>query len=298
MNDFIPMDYELDLSPKSVWITAVPTTNTKASFVYLQECGEFYSNSRHFTRRKGGLQSYLIEYTLSGEGILEYEGQTYDLKSGDFFWIDCEQPQYYYTNPEVGSWHTVWVHFYGSNSRYYYDQFVTLNNGKHKAAHENYMRINSMIHELIQIYENHEVNTADNILASGILTMIMAESINALNSKKFSEQMPGFIKDAIHYISEHHTEDITLECLAKRYNINKYHFQKLFKRYTNYTPNQFLILTRLNAAKELLRTTSRTISEISYDVGIQSVNHFINLFKRQEGLTPQRFRDMWYNNQG
>ncbi|HHY83637.1 MAG TPA: AraC family transcriptional regulator [Clostridiales bacterium] len=298
MNEFVPFNYELDLSPNSVWIKAIPTPSTKDRFVYLQECGEFYSNSRHFTRRKGGLQSYLLEYTLAGEGVLEYEGQVYSLKAGDFFWIDCVQPQYYYTNPKVGSWHTIWAHFYGGNSEYYYEQFVALNNGKHKATLDNSVSINSLIQELIRIYDNNEVNTADIIFSSGILTMIMAECINALNNKKLSEQMPQCIKDAIHYISENHTENITLELLAKRYSINKYHFQKLFKRYTNYTPNQFLIMTRLNAAKELLRTTSKNISEISYEVGIQSVNHFINLFKRQEGLTPQTFRNMWYNNQG
>ena len=298
MSDNFIINNELDLSPESIWIIDAPTLRAKSSFVYLQECGDFLSNSRHYTRRKRGLQSYLIEYTLSGEGTLEYEGEIYTLRPGNFFWIDCYESHCYYTNPDAGCWHTLWVHFYGGNSEQYYNHFVSLNNGKHIYEQDNNIQISSLIRELIRIYTKQEINASDRIYASGIITMTMAECIQALNNENLTEPMPECIKDALHYIADNYTREITLDHLAGRYNINKFYFQKLFKRYTNTTPNQYLITNRLSAAKELLRTTSLTINEISYEVGIPSVNHFINLFKRQEGLTPQAFRDMWYNNQG
>ncbi len=66
------------------------------------------------------------------------------------------------------------------------------------------------------------------------------------------------------------------------------------KRHIGYTPNEYLILTRMNRAKEQLRTTDLPISEISYNVGIENVSHFINLFKKNEGTTPGAFRKAWY----
>ena len=51
-------------------------------------------------------------------------------------------------------------------------------------------------------------------------------------------------KDALHYIADNYTKEITWT-ICVRYNINKFYFQKLFKRYTNTTPNQYLITNRL-----------------------------------------------------
>lgn len=298
MSEQVPSNYVLDMDPKSVWITVAPNPCIKTSYVYLQECGNFYSFANHYTRRKNGLQSYLIQCTLSGEGVLEYGDRKYSLSPGQFFWIDCQHPQYYYTNPVVGTWHTLWIHFYGANTVNYYEHFLSLNNGSHVAPQSSNNHIISHIQELLNIYTNHEIHIIYDIYASGLLTLVMAECIKTLTEHDMNEQIPDFIKDAQDYLTKNYSKNnISLDDLSRRYNINKYYFQKLFKRYTNYTPNQFLIYTRLNCAKDLLRTTSRTINEISYTVGINSVNHLINLFKRQEGMTPNAFRKMWYNNQ-
>jgi len=294
----VSIDYELDIDPKSIWITAAPSSHIKESYVYLQECGKFYSYANHYTKRGSGLQSYLIQCTLSGEGTLEYNNRKYRLTPGHFFWIDCRHPQYYYTNKEVGIWHTIWVHFYGANSSEYYKQFISLNNGSCIALQPSDNTIANYIQKLINIYSNHKNHIIDDIYISGLLTMIMAECINSLSfDHNINVKVPDFIKDAQDYLTKNYTKKITLDDLSFRYNINKYYFQKLFKRYTKYTPNQFLTYIRLNRAKELLRTTTQSISEISFEVGINNVNHFINLFKRQEGITPNAFRKMWHNNQ-
>lgn len=91
----------------------------------------------------------------------------------------------------------------------------------------------------------------------------------------------------------HYNERITLDDLAQRFSINKYHFQKLFKRYTGSTPNEYLILTRLNHAKENLRATCKPVREIAQEVGVDNVSHFINLFKKHEGITPNIYRQNW-----
>jgi YesN/AraC family two-component response regulator len=240
----------------------------------------------------------LIQCTLSGEGMLEYNDCKYHLSPGHFFWIDCQHPQYYYTNPEVGTWNTIWVHFYGANSDDYYEQFLSLNNRSCVALQPSDNSIVNYMEKLISICTSHKDHIIDDIYASGLLTLIMAECINALlNHDNINAEIPDFIKDAQDYITKNYMQKISLDDLSYKYNINKYYFQKLFKRYTRYTPNQFLNYIRLNHAKDLLRTTPRSISEISYDVGINSVNHFINLFKKQEGITPSTFRKMWHNNQ-
>ena len=59
------------------------------------------------------------------------------------------------------------------------------------------------------------------------------------------------------------------------------------------TINEYLILTRISYAKELLKYTSLPVSEITFEVGMNNVTHFINLFKAREGCTPLVYRKRW-----
>ena len=56
-------------------------------------------SKKHFTRRTN-LESYLLAYTLKGQGELVYEDRSYLLNPGDCFFIDCRKPHYYRTLDE------------------------------------------------------------------------------------------------------------------------------------------------------------------------------------------------------
>jgi len=90
----VSLSYQLDLGDRSIWITATPSQTAKSELAYVQELGDFIAGRNYFTRR-ANLPSYLIKYCISGEGILEYDGNVYSVKPGQLFWIDCEKPQYY-----------------------------------------------------------------------------------------------------------------------------------------------------------------------------------------------------------
>ena len=81
--------------------------------------------------------------------------------------------------------------------------------------------------------------------------------------------------------------------LADQFSINKFHFHRMFKKYLGTTPNEYLITIRINKAKELLRATNLQINQIAPRVGIENVSHFINTFKKSEGMTPLEFRNQW-----
>ena len=92
------------------------------------------------------------------------------------------------------------------------------------------------------------------------------------------------------YITEHAHEDISLDQLAARHFISKYHLSRIFSRITGYTFRDYLILHRLSIAKDLLLHTGKPVSEIGQLCGYGNVNHFIRIFKAHEGLSPHRYR--------
>ncbi|MFT6047135.1 MAG: transcriptional regulator GlxA family with amidase domain [Arenicella sp.] len=67
-------------------------------------------------------------------------------------------------------------------------------------------------------------------------------------------------------------------------------FNRRFKLATNMTPVQYLQNRRLEAAKELLRTSNLSIKEISYRVGYIDVSYFTKLFKAFASITPRKYR--------
>ena len=290
----VSLQYELDMIQPPTWITVTSSPTARSAFHYVQEVGDFFAGPRYFTDRTG-LPSYLIKYVLNGKGALTYRGQHYTLLPGQFFWVDCVESQYYRTAPDADSWHILWVHFYGANSANYYEQFLALNHGSNAGVLPPNSAVPDHIRTILSLYQNGQSTLAQDLRVSALLTDIMSECVAARAPAGEGKQAtPDCIRRARSYLLENYTEQITLDHLGERYAIDKYYFQKLFKRHTGITPNEFLILTRLNRAKELLRTTDRKVGEIALDVGIQNASHFINLFQQHEGVTPGTYRQRWY----
>ncbi len=68
------------------------------------------------------------------------------------------------------------------------------------------------------------------------------------------------------------------------------HFLRTFKQIFHSTPHQYLTRLRLEKAQDLLRKTDRSVTEICFDVGFESLGSFSTLFRRHCGVSPQAYR--------
>ena len=68
------------------------------------------------------------------------------------------------------------------------------------------------------------------------------------------------------------------------------YFRKVFSESVGMNPQQYIIHVRLSMAEHLLRTTNKSILEISQDVGFRSISSFNRLFLRAYGCSPRQFR--------
>lgn len=287
------LKYELDLAPSSTWLTVTASQQAKKTLLYVQELGMFYAGPEYYTERQG-LNSFLVKYTLGGEGALRYGTQNSNETEGNLFWLDCRQHQYYRTAPGAKNWDVLWVHFYGEGARQYYDLFVAQNGGSNVTSMPKDNRIEHKINRLIDLYHNAANDFNTDVEASGVLSSLLLEIIKAVSGTAVSTQIPESIAKAKEYMTEHYQENISLDDLSALLHMNKFHFLRVFKRHVGMTPNEFLIQTRLNKAKGFLRTTGNTVTQISVMVGIPNTSHFINLFKKHEETTPAAYRQAWY----
>jgi AraC family transcriptional regulator len=85
-------------------------------------------------------------------------------------------------------------------------------------------------------------------------------------------------------------EDLSLKVLANAAGLSEYHFLRMFKQSTGYTPHQYVINQRIERARELLVKTDLPITEIAYLLGFSTPAHFTHHFRRKTGLKPSEMR--------
>ena len=85
-------------------------------------------------------------------------------------------------------------------------------------------------------------------------------------------------------------EALTVADLAKAATMSPSHFSRAFTRTFGESPHQYLLTRRLERAAALLRTTDRSVTEICFAVGWNSLGSFTTSFGRVFGLTPSAYR--------
>jgi AraC-like DNA-binding protein len=85
-------------------------------------------------------------------------------------------------------------------------------------------------------------------------------------------------------------EPLSVDDLARAAGVSRAHFSREFRRAFGESPHAYLLTRRLERAAALLRSTDRTVAEICFDVGLQSVGSFTTSFTRTFGLSPNKYR--------
>lgn len=288
------LQYQLDVDKRSQWQIVTVHPLAKTELIYTQEVGDFYCGRNYYTVREG-LDSFLLKLTLSGGGVLEYDGKVHHLSAGQFFWIDCQNPQRYYTDPDQGRWHILWVHFRGGNSRAYYDLFRALGEGNPVGSMPAHCNGEELLKDLISRYVENDSTIDNDIAASSKLTQLLTSCIQSLSAQEEASKIPEIVQQIRSYLLDNYTQSIQLDSLSQQFSVSKYHLQRIFKKYVGQSPLEFLTAVRLTHAKELLRTTDLPISEIAYRVGIENTSYFISKFRSEEEITPNKYRKHWSN---
>ena len=99
--------------------------------------------------------------------------------------------------------------------------------------------------------------------------------------------------DICSYISDHCTENLTLDQIADLSGFSKYHFTRLFKQFTNVSFYRYLNQKRILKAEQLLITPSMSVTNVALACGFSSLSAFIRMFKIIKGCTPSEFRSMY-----
>ena len=83
---------------------------------------------------------------------------------------------------------------------------------------------------------------------------------------------------------------LDLAALARSAHVSESHFSRSFAEAFGVTPHRYLLTTRLERAKALLRGTDLSVTEVCLQVGFTSLGSFSTQFRRFVGESPSAYR--------
>lgn len=100
------------------------------------------------------------------------------------------------------------------------------------------------------------------------------------------------VQKVIDYIREnYHLAELNNQSIADNFNYHPYHLNRLIKAYTQKTLHEYLLDYRIQMAKNLLVTTSLTVTQIAEKIGFVSYTYFIKFFREKTGQSPLKYRN-------
>ena len=100
------------------------------------------------------------------------------------------------------------------------------------------------------------------------------------------------INDAIEYMEENLTEDITLADISKAVHLSAFHFQRAFTLLTDMSPAEYLRKRRLSQAGSELAKGDGKVIDIALRYGYDSPDSFAKAFQRFHGIAPSQARTL------
>ena len=258
------------------------------------EKGENYPLKQHpasylFSTEKGRtFDEYQLLYITRGKGwFISEHCERSEIKEGNIFMLFPGEWHNFSSEKNTG-WDEYCIGFRGINIDHRMKHgFFSLQNPIFRVG------INE---EIINIYKKaivvaNEQETGFQQMLAGIVNYLlgMIYSIDKHTINKESIYYNDINKAKVFMQENFHT-NLSSETVAEMLNFSYVNFRKIFKEFTGFAPNQYILELKIKKSKELLTKTQQPIKEIAYAVGFSNLDYFYTFFKNKTNYSPKEYR--------
>ena len=155
-------------------------------------------------------------------------------------------------------------------------------------SHEIRKGIREIYTEWKQQKEGYPLMIKANILR--ILTMLIRTYQDESKSEEMLKEKKNAMKrleQVISYIDTHYSEKITLDEVAAAAYMSSNYFSSYFRKVTGISFSEYVTRIRISHARELLRDTDKSVTEIAMECGFHNISNFYRLYKKHVGKPPR-----------
>lgn len=238
---------------------------------------------------------------LSGDVVYLIDGKTFRLKAGDILIINSkEMHKAIIQSEKVYERIVLFIRpeFIAGKSMANINLLFCFNN-IHKQENKNLIRTSYELHRMIKdnivrikaLSQGKEFG--DDLLKESYLTELLIYLNRAYIKQdkiKLNEDVTynPVIENLIQYINTNLQSDLSLDILADKVFLSKYHLAREFKKNTGFTLHKFIQYKRMLTAKYMLRS-GKSVTNVCYECGFSDYSNFIRAFKAEFGISPKQY---------
>lgn len=260
-----------------VYLENLNVMERMGGFYFLKKGGKWENRHRAFEQNK-------FYYVTDGEFSIKVENKTYHAKKGMWFFIPAGILHSYH-NFSDKVMEKYWIHF-----DLYPDLSILKEIGlNHCVTVPEDSIVPQLFSEYAELKETESLT--DRIKIKALILRLLCEYIElSKNSGVYVEdQDEARIDKVLSYINYYLDKEIKNEELAKLCFLHPNHFVRFFKKRTGTTPRQYILMRRIETAKNFIEQTELSMAEIAEKMGFCDAAHFSREFKKFYSMTPRQY---------
>ncbi len=243
---------------------------------------------------------YEVYFFLSGNVQYNIESRSYLLSPGDILLIspmELHQPMF---GGEQRSYERIvlWINKRFLEGLCLPGQDLTACFDTTQPGHTNLLSTEGMKRQMVTFQLEQLIDTAENdepyseIYAMSYLVQVLVQ-LNRLYQQAGRSENVKEVKDTVMYhilayINEHYSEDLSLDYLANKFFISKYHLSREFQRLVGTSVHRYIILKRLVIAKQMM-SEGMSSSVVYQHCGFGDYSNFYRAFRNEYQMSPKEF---------
>lgn len=257
--------------------------------LYIETIG--YSAWERIFARPDGYPYYHWLHTLSGEGSFEiWGGERFSLTAGKGILVTPFTPHSY--SPISDRWSTVYITFGGVAAPAILD---TLDMNTSALYTETSERISfadivgNMIHRADRDPEFSGLESSTELYHF----LMLMRKFGMRNDQPSLSQFYEKLRPVVQWMESNCSEHVGLPEIVEQAQMSVSYLNELFRDAFGMSPYSFLIQLRLREAKKIMvANPSMALKEVSVLAGFNDVSHFVATFRKKEGITPAKYREL------
>ncbi len=242
---------------------------------------------------------YEVYFFLGGKVEYRVEGRIYQLKPGDLLLISPMELHQLIVKESSSAYDrfVLWI------DKEYLESFASGGNSLTRcfdstlSTHTNLRRLTTaqradimMCFEML-VQESYGEEYAGDVSALGNFLLLMVK-LNRIALQKNKPSLSGdtvespLVTQVLNYVNDHYNENLSLEGLAQKFYVSKYHLSHEFSRVVGTSVYRYITMKRLLIAKQML-SSGISPGNAYINCGFSDYANFYRAFKAQYGVNPR-----------
>ncbi len=227
---------------------------------------------------------YLVHFILEGQGICRREDSAYRIKAGEAF-LTYPGEMIHYEADEKKPWSYFWIAFGGEEAEallgeYHFDEIRNAVKIRRKEKNELYLR------QMLEIFNSSGCEERELL---GYFYLILS-CLESSENKRAKSNDKVYLEKAIVYMNENFCYDININDVARYVGIDRTYLYRIFMQSRGISPKQYIMNYRMEAARDMLRNTKYSVTEVGFSTGFRDSSSFCKCFQKEIGMSPLQYR--------